>query len=631
MSSLPVNFASKFPSSRDRDDWPPIAFDEQTNDRDAVYAVPLRANHDLDVVDSMKQAPLLPPPLSFRSPKPVNDDFIPIATKVSHTYANVSPAINPISNEFESSFRPGKCAQLSADDVRLVGTYKTRQLGRVSPMKVGDQWQAKKKNALSSVVPAVYREDDEVDDELSCEAIKSQLRDEDDMSSMQLLPPPPLPSSLDQLTVSASRPVGAANGRAVSAQTGGGPPSTKPTEDSSSPSSSSVKGGGVSSPPRGRETHADAIRQAVLMRREFVETADMGDVAATIEQKVLRARPLHRVIYKADRTKETVPLTPRTSSIHHPPAAVVPPRAAVTMRGSASAGQLPTTAPVVSTSPDCTASNAEESSSDFLALAERARQEYVKRRMSAVCLERAEASTAVGDRGAHQTTADAAMQRRRYTVVGEVAVDVPDISNFEVNSSRADMSIGGANDALSRQSFLADQRDAASSIDAVATAAARSRCASTSYSEARTIDLNDVISSVGDYDSLIVPPPPDFRCESGNTPDPLHTPSSEIIDGFISMTPPPPPEFDDTRRRHLSDVACRPVSSWNVDDVARWLDSLQMSEHRDHFVESGIDGVKLMQLGRTQLIELGVTQVGQRMNLERSIKRIQMMLDSFVM
>ena len=65
-----------------------------------------------------------------------------------------------------------------------------------------------------------------------------------------------------------------------------------------------------------------------------------------------------------------------------------------------------------------------------------------------------------------------------------------------------------------------------------------------------------------------------------------------------------------------------PVSRWSVADVGEWLDSIRLSEHKKCFVRQGIDGTKLLTLGRTELIALGVTQISHRMNIERSLKKV---------
>ena len=64
------------------------------------------------------------------------------------------------------------------------------------------------------------------------------------------------------------------------------------------------------------------------------------------------------------------------------------------------------------------------------------------------------------------------------------------------------------------------------------------------------------------------------------------------------------------------------MSAWGAQDVGDWLDSLEMGQYKAAFLASGIDGPRLAGLARGDYIDLGVTQVGHRMDLQRSIKRM---------
>ncbi|KAK3570246.1 hypothetical protein QTP86_017131, partial [Hemibagrus guttatus] len=64
----------------------------------------------------------------------------------------------------------------------------------------------------------------------------------------------------------------------------------------------------------------------------------------------------------------------------------------------------------------------------------------------------------------------------------------------------------------------------------------------------------------------------------------------------------------------------KPVLLWSKHDVADWLESLNMAEHRDAFMENEIEGSHLPNLQKDDLIDLGVTRVGHRMNIERALK-----------
>uniref|UniRef100_A0AAZ3RJU0 SH3 and multiple ankyrin repeat domains 2a n=1 Tax=Oncorhynchus tshawytscha TaxID=74940 RepID=A0AAZ3RJU0_ONCTS len=66
--------------------------------------------------------------------------------------------------------------------------------------------------------------------------------------------------------------------------------------------------------------------------------------------------------------------------------------------------------------------------------------------------------------------------------------------------------------------------------------------------------------------------------------------------------------------------ATKPVLMWSKHDVADWLESLNLAEHRDTFMDNDIEGSHLPSLQKDDLIDLGVTRVGHRMNIERALK-----------
>lgn len=156
-----------------------------------------------------------------------------------------------------------------------------------------------------------------------------------------------------------------------------------------------------------------------------------------------------------------------------------------------------------------------------------------------------------------------------------------------------------------------------------------------------------------DLISLIIPPPPLFF--SSNPVDDACSKSvnhSVVIGSsnlnltsidLTTLAPPPPPGFEDNtpavihtiksdqqvthafRSRDSIQDLSRPVISWSVDDVRSWLESIQMTEHVKSFEQDRVDGLRLSRLGRNELIALGVTQVGQRMTIERAIKKAIML------
>ncbi|XP_056135310.1 SH3 and multiple ankyrin repeat domains protein 2-like [Lampris incognitus] len=69
--------------------------------------------------------------------------------------------------------------------------------------------------------------------------------------------------------------------------------------------------------------------------------------------------------------------------------------------------------------------------------------------------------------------------------------------------------------------------------------------------------------------------------------------------------------------------ASKPMELWSKHDVADWLEMLNLGEHRDAFLDNEIEGAHLPSLQKEDLIDLGVTRVGHRMNIERALKLLQ--------
>nr|XP_023014140.1 diacylglycerol kinase eta-like [Leptinotarsa decemlineata] len=64
----------------------------------------------------------------------------------------------------------------------------------------------------------------------------------------------------------------------------------------------------------------------------------------------------------------------------------------------------------------------------------------------------------------------------------------------------------------------------------------------------------------------------------------------------------------------------REVSSWGTQEVATWLETLQLSEYIDSFEKNDIRGRELLTLARRDLKELGVTKVGHVKRILQAIK-----------
>ncbi|KAG5893218.1 hypothetical protein JTB14_025622 [Gonioctena quinquepunctata] len=64
----------------------------------------------------------------------------------------------------------------------------------------------------------------------------------------------------------------------------------------------------------------------------------------------------------------------------------------------------------------------------------------------------------------------------------------------------------------------------------------------------------------------------------------------------------------------------REVDSWGTQEVATWLETLQLSEYIDSFEKNDIRGRELLTLARRDLKELGVTKVGHVKRILQAIK-----------
>lgn len=122
--------------------------------------------------------------------------------------------------------------------------------------------------------------------------------------------------------------------------------------------------------------------------------------------------------------------------------------------------------------------------------------------------------------------------------------------------------------------------------------------------------------------SDLPPPPPEFLASS-----------SDIMS--IDIIPPPPlfdcPVDDGETASVVSSVSTlstlssmepdKTISDWSIGDVAEWLERIQMGEYREKFIFHKINGAVLADLGRDELQEIGVHHLGDKLNLEKAIKR----------
>ncbi|XP_055963034.1 SH3 and multiple ankyrin repeat domains protein 3 isoform X2 [Sorex fumeus] len=66
----------------------------------------------------------------------------------------------------------------------------------------------------------------------------------------------------------------------------------------------------------------------------------------------------------------------------------------------------------------------------------------------------------------------------------------------------------------------------------------------------------------------------------------------------------------------------KPLQLWSKFDVGDWLESIHLGEHRDRFEDHEIEGAHLHALTKDDFVELGVTRVGHRMNIERALRQL---------
>ncbi|XP_039295838.1 diacylglycerol kinase eta isoform X5 [Nilaparvata lugens] len=73
-----------------------------------------------------------------------------------------------------------------------------------------------------------------------------------------------------------------------------------------------------------------------------------------------------------------------------------------------------------------------------------------------------------------------------------------------------------------------------------------------------------------------------------------------------------------------SGVAGREAASWGVAEVAEWLDSLQLGEYADAFLQNDVRGRELLTLTRRDLKEMGVTKVGHVKRILQAVRELGM-------
>ncbi|XP_047656879.1 SH3 and multiple ankyrin repeat domains protein 1 isoform X4 [Tachysurus fulvidraco] len=105
---------------------------------------------------------------------------------------------------------------------------------------------------------------------------------------------------------------------------------------------------------------------------------------------------------------------------------------------------------------------------------------------------------------------------------------------------------------------------------------------------------------------------------SGSSSPPLHSIAPPTCLSYPHLPPPSPSK----------PFAAKPLPYWTKYDVADWLAYLNLAEHRERFLDNEIDGTHLPSLTKEDFLDLGVTRVGHRMNIERALRRVMDRLSS---
>ena len=577
-----------------------------------VYAAPIQMELQDDGNDVDTPPPLPPPPFDFQFAAS-SSEVIPITTK-HRTYANVSEAVHVKSADaVESSFRPGENACLSS-------TVGTNSLVTDASVPV--------------TVAAAGNGSGEVE---SRSSLAHRSLHSNASSSLSLSSPGS--SSLLGLSPSVSTSCSTATHllpplAPVSSTEGVGLVKNLPPL----PTRGARQAGGLrvcsEEEPKSFEVDGNGSRaEAISVHHNLVNGAD---VEVTNDHVQLHQPPRHP-LHKASWTEEGkhMMVAPLKIVRERPQVARITKRSHENVVDS----------DANTTSVDANSAASEDAESPgFLFLAERARQEYIKRRSSVGCNLRAPGTSVVEH---HQLTTQPHVTACRHhppirsgeyeSVVAEKAVErVTAASGASVNRCHKDAvpaadvnhrmvrnSLANEQCLLPRLNYLrlnqnqyyseALQKPGVREHTAIPASVLLSGKTSLS-SEYGVSELEPLSDGL-----IILPPPLDFaECNGGNLPNTDLCSSTLALDNVL---PPPPPEFNDSPNNFIVDFRCRPVATWSVNDVTRWLESIQMAIHCDSFVAHSVDGRRLVELGRSELITLGVSQVGQRMNLERAIKR----------
>ncbi|GAB1605298.1 protein shank-like isoform X1 [Argonauta hians] len=113
---------------------------------------------------------------------------------------------------------------------------------------------------------------------------------------------------------------------------------------------------------------------------------------------------------------------------------------------------------------------------------------------------------------------------------------------------------------------------------------------------------------------IVHPPPPSFQDNSSPV---------SADQGFEESFVTPQHEFYETLKKHKTKPSFqnKSVEEWLYMDVLDWLESIKLTQYKSSFSHHCIDGKRLLNLSRNDYLMLGITQISQRLSLEKAVKK----------
>eukprot|EP01121_Diplochlamys_sp_Union-15-3_P009811 TRINITY_DN2692_c0_g1_i3.p1 TRINITY_DN2692_c0_g1~~TRINITY_DN2692_c0_g1_i3.p1 ORF type:complete len:501 (-),score=75.39 TRINITY_DN2692_c0_g1_i3:31-1533(-) len=70
----------------------------------------------------------------------------------------------------------------------------------------------------------------------------------------------------------------------------------------------------------------------------------------------------------------------------------------------------------------------------------------------------------------------------------------------------------------------------------------------------------------------------------------------------------------------LAELYMKGISSWGPNDVASWLENIELGEYSEHFIKAKVQGANLINFTKKELSELGIIKLGHRIRILKAIK-----------